>query len=129
MDMAGCSWIRSVSWGTTYTGRSVDISPRNDYVNLARYYEASTNEIQYLVCKNVAISKCANAANFTKSNGAAGYDTVAAGSTGASSAFLDGGSVAIATTETSLASLATTFPAGDNYKIVTVVISKGDQGN
>jgi len=128
-NKAGGSWNPTLSWGTTYTGLSVDVSPRNNYVNLARYYEAGTNEIQYLVCKNVAISKCANAANFTKSNGAAGYDTVAAGSTGASSAFVDGGSVTIALTETSLASLATTFPAGDNYILVTVAISTVPQGS
>ena len=37
--------------------------------------------------------------------------------------------MAIATTETSLASLATTFPAGDNYIIVTVAISTVPQGS
>jgi len=128
-NKAGATWNPTLSWGTTYTGVSVDVSPRTDYVSLTRYYAAATNEIQYAVCKDLAGGKCANLANFTKSSGTAGYDTVASGSTGSSfSAFLDGGSVAITTSETTLGSLQTTFPAGDNYVIVTVALSTIPQG-
>jgi len=66
-----------VSWGTTYTGLSIDVSPQNNYTSLARYYEAGTNEIQYTVCKNLSTSNCDASAEFTKWDGTAGVDTVA----------------------------------------------------
>src|SRR5207249_2924279 len=75
-NKAGGTWRSTVSWGSTYTGLSVDVSPQNDYVSLARYYEAATNEIQYTVCKNLSTSNCDAAAEFTRSGGTAGYDTV-----------------------------------------------------
>jgi len=70
-------WRPLVSWGTAYTGVSVDVSPMNDQVSLARYYENSPNEIQYLVCKDLSTSSCDSAAEFTKADGTAGYNTVA----------------------------------------------------
>jgi len=70
------SWKATVSWGTTYTGISVDVSPQNDYVSIARYYEAATNEIQYTVCKDLATSTCDASTEFTKADGTAGYNTV-----------------------------------------------------
>ena len=76
-NMYGGAWKPTVSWGSTYTGISVDISPQNNYVNLVRYYEAATNEIQYTVCKNLASSNCDAASEFTKWDGTVGYDTVA----------------------------------------------------
>jgi len=63
--------------GTTYTGLSVDVSPSNNYVSLARYFEAATNEIQYTVCKNLSTSNCDASSEFTKADGTAGVDTVA----------------------------------------------------
>ena len=75
-NKAGGTWRSTVSWGSTYTGVSVDVSPQNDYVSLARY-EAATNEIQYTVCKDLSTSNCDAAAEFTRSDSAAGYDTVA----------------------------------------------------
>ncbi|TLZ74573.1 MAG: hypothetical protein E6K14_03230, partial [Methanobacteriota archaeon] len=76
-NKAGGTWRSTVSWGSTYTGLSVDVSPQNDYVSLARYYEAATNEIQYTVCKDLSTSNCDAAAEFTRSDSTAGYDTVA----------------------------------------------------
>jgi hypothetical protein len=76
-NKAAGAWRATVSWGTTYTGISVDVSPQNNYVSLARYYEAATNEIQYTVCKNLATSNCDASSEFTKWDGTAGYDTVA----------------------------------------------------
>src|SRR2546428_414669 len=35
---AGGTWRSTVSWGTTYTGLSIDVSPQNSYVALARYF-------------------------------------------------------------------------------------------
>ncbi len=75
----GGSWRPTVTWGTTYTGISVDVSPTTNYVSLGRYYEAAPNEIQYTACKNVAVSNCDASAEFTKWDGTAGYDTVATG--------------------------------------------------
>ncbi|HYS72718.1 MAG TPA: tetratricopeptide repeat protein [Thermoplasmata archaeon] len=74
---AGGTWRSTVSWGTTFTGLSVDVSPQNDYVSLARYYEAATNEIQYTVCKDLSTSNCDASGEFTKWDGTAGADTVA----------------------------------------------------
>jgi hypothetical protein len=71
------TWRSTLSWGTTYTGISVDVSPQNNYVNLARYYEAATNEIQYQVCKDLDTSFCDQTSDFTKWDGTAGADTVA----------------------------------------------------
>src|SRR5439155_390716 len=51
-NKAGGTWNPTLSWGTTYTGVAVDVSPRTDYVSLTRYYAAATNEIQYAVCKD-----------------------------------------------------------------------------
>jgi len=76
-NKAGGTWRSTVSWGTTYTGLSVDVSPQNNYVSLARYYEAATNEIQYAVCKDLSTSNCDASGEFTKWDGSAGYDTVA----------------------------------------------------
>jgi hypothetical protein len=76
-NKAAGAWKPTVSWGTTYTGISVDVSPQNNYVSLAWYYEAATNEIQYTVCKNLAASNCDASSEFTKWDGTAGYDTVA----------------------------------------------------
>ena len=78
-NQAGGTWRSTVSWGVAYTGLSVDVSPQNNYVSLARYFEFATNEIQYLVCKDLSTSHCDTAANFTKWNGVAGVDTVATG--------------------------------------------------
>jgi len=76
-NMYAGSWKPTVSWGSTYTGISVDVSPQNNYVSLVRYYEAATNEIQYTACKDLATSNCDASSEFTKWNGNAGYDTVA----------------------------------------------------
>ena len=76
-NRAAGTWRSTVSWGTAYTGISVDVSPQNNDVSLARYYQAATNEIQYTVCKNLATSNCDAAGKFTKWDGTAGYDTVA----------------------------------------------------
>jgi len=76
-NKAAGTWRSTVSWGTTYTGPSVDVSPQNNFVSLARYYEAATNEIQYTVCKDLSTSNCDAAGEFTKSDGASGYDVVA----------------------------------------------------
>jgi len=76
-NKAGGTWRSTVSWGTTYTGLSVDVSPQNNYASLARYYEAGTNEIQYTVCKDLSTSNCDASAEFTKWDGTAGVDTVA----------------------------------------------------
>ncbi len=65
----------TVAWGTVFTGMSVDVSPQNDYVSLARY-DASLGAIQYLVCKDLAASNCDASAEFTKWDGTAGFDTV-----------------------------------------------------
>jgi hypothetical protein len=78
-NKAGGMWKATVSWGTTYTGLSVDVSPATDYVSLVRYYEAATNEIQYTVCKDLSTSSCDAASEFTKWDGTAGVDTVATG--------------------------------------------------
>ena len=78
-NKAGGTWQSTVSWGTTYTGLSVDVSPQNNYVSLARYYEAGTNEIQYMVCKDLSSSACDASGEFTKWDGTAGVDTVASG--------------------------------------------------
>jgi len=75
----GGAWKPTVSWGATYTGHSVDVSPQNNYVSLLRYYEAATNEVQYTVCKNIASSNCDASGEFTKWDGTAGYDTLATG--------------------------------------------------
>jgi len=71
------AWKPTVSWTSTYTGLAVDVSPQNDYVSLARYFESGTDEIQYVVCKNLATSVCDGASEFTKWDGTAGFDTVA----------------------------------------------------
>jgi len=76
-NKAAGTWRATVSWGTTYTGISVDVSPQNNYISLARYYEAATNEIQYTVCKNLAANNCDASSEFTRWDGTAGYDTVA----------------------------------------------------
>jgi len=76
-NKVGWAWKPTVSWASTYTGLSVDVSPQNDYVSLARYYQAATNEIQYMVCKNLSTSNCDAPAEFTKFDGTAGVDTVA----------------------------------------------------
>ena len=75
-NRAGGTWRSTVTWGATYTGLSVDVSPVNNFVSLARYYEAGTNEIQYTVC-NLNATNCDASSLFTKYNGAAGYDSVA----------------------------------------------------
>jgi len=38
-NRAGGTWRPTVSWGTTFTGVSTDVSPQNNYVSLARYSE------------------------------------------------------------------------------------------
>jgi len=76
-NMYGGAWKSTVSWGTAYTGISVDVSPQNNYVSLARYYDAATNEIQYTACKNLTASNCDATSEFTNWNGTAAYDTVA----------------------------------------------------
>src|SRR5205823_14275431 len=55
-NRAGGTWRPTVIWGPTYTGVSVDVSPQNNFVSIARYYEAATNEIQYTVCKDLSTS-------------------------------------------------------------------------
>jgi len=78
-NQAGGGWKATVSWGPTYTGLSVDVSPQNNYVSLARYQAASTNEIQYTVCKDLSTSNCDSPTEFKRWDGTAGYDTVATG--------------------------------------------------
>ena len=78
-NKAAGTWRPTVSWGTTYTGLSVDVSPENNYVSLVRYYEAGTNEIQYTVCKNLGSNQCDAASEFMKADNSSGYDTVASG--------------------------------------------------
>src|SRR2546425_482629 len=78
-NKAAGTWRATVSWGTTYTGLSVDVSPQNDFVSLARYYDAGTNEIQYTVCKTLASNQCDAASEFKKADNSTGYDTVATG--------------------------------------------------
>ncbi len=41
-NKAGGAWKPTVSWGTTYTGQSVDLSPQNNYVSLARSFVGDT---------------------------------------------------------------------------------------
>lgn len=76
-NKAGGTWQATVSWGTTYTGLSVDVAPANDYVSLARFFDAATDEIQYTVCKTLSTSSCDATGDFTKWDGSAGADTVA----------------------------------------------------
>jgi KaiC/GvpD/RAD55 family RecA-like ATPase len=78
-NQAGGGWKATVSWGPTYTGLSVDVSPQNNYVSLARYKAASTNEIQYTVCKDLSTSNCDSSTEIKRWDGTAGYDTVATG--------------------------------------------------
>lgn len=77
-NKAGGAWQTTVSWGTTYTGLSVDVAPGNDFVSLARFYDAATDEIQYTVCKTLSPSNCDASSEFTKWDGTAGADTVVA---------------------------------------------------
>src|SRR5207244_2294097 len=58
---------------------SVDVSPQNNFVSIARYYEAATNEIQYTVCKDLSTSNCDVSSEFKRWDGTTGYDTVATG--------------------------------------------------
>jgi hypothetical protein len=44
---AGGTWRSTVSWGTSYSGVSVDVSPANDYVALARSYVTPEAHIGY----------------------------------------------------------------------------------
>ncbi|TLZ81692.1 MAG: hypothetical protein E6K11_02180, partial [Methanobacteriota archaeon] len=76
-NKAAGTWRATVSWGVTYTGLSVDVSPQNNFVSLARYYDAGTNEIQYTVCKTLASNQCDAASEFKKADNSTGYDTVA----------------------------------------------------
>jgi len=78
-NKAAGTWRATVSWGTTYTGLSVDVSPQTNFVSLARYYDAGTNEIQYTVCKTLASNQCDAASEFKKADNSTGYDTVATG--------------------------------------------------
>jgi len=79
-NKAGGTWRSTVVWPfTPYTGLSVDVSPQNNFVSLARYYEAGTNEIQYTVCKDLNTSNCDVSSEFKRWDGTAGYDTVATG--------------------------------------------------
>src|SRR3989442_6027927 len=41
---AGGTWRSTVSWGTTYTGLSVDVSPQNNYVALAGYFDNTAEQ-------------------------------------------------------------------------------------
>jgi len=95
---ASGTWRATVSWDGAYTGHSVDVSPKNDFVSLARYYDAGTNEIQYTVCKTLNASLCDASSEFTRWNGAAGIDSVA-------SNVLSGGYPTLATTWDSNADL------------------------
>jgi hypothetical protein len=54
----------------------VDVSPQNDYVSLLRFNDPTDN-IEYLVCKDLSTSGCDSASEFTKWDGTAGNDTVA----------------------------------------------------
>lgn len=38
-NKAGGTWRSTVSWGNSYAGVSVDVSPQNNYVSLAGYYQ------------------------------------------------------------------------------------------
>jgi len=76
-NKAAGTWRATVSWGATYTGHSVDVSPQNNYTSLVRYYESGTNQIQYTVCRNLASSFCDAASEFTTWDGNPGVDTVA----------------------------------------------------
>ncbi len=74
-NKAGGTWRSTVSWGSTYTGLSVDVSPQNNYVSIARY-DAGSSEIHYTVCKDLSTSNCDASGEFTKWDGSAGVDTV-----------------------------------------------------
>src|SRR5207244_9232167 len=41
---AGGTWRSTVTWGTTYTGLSVDVSPQNNYVALAGYFDNAAEQ-------------------------------------------------------------------------------------
>src|SRR5881397_168469 len=41
---AGGTWRSTVSWGTTYSGFSVDVSPQNNYVALAGYFDNTAEQ-------------------------------------------------------------------------------------
>src|SRR2546422_225046 len=41
---AGGTWRSTVSWGTTYTGLSIDVSPQNSYVALAGYFDNTAEQ-------------------------------------------------------------------------------------
>src|SRR5207249_10774342 len=43
-NRAGGTWRPTVIWGTTYTGLSVDVSPQNNYVALAGYYDSAADQ-------------------------------------------------------------------------------------
>src|SRR6059036_3099207 len=80
-NQAGGGWKATVSWGVTYTGLSVDVSPQNNYVSLARYSAQSpgTGETQYTVCRDLLNTSCDAASEFTKWDGTSGFDTIAVG--------------------------------------------------
>src|SRR3989449_532405 len=80
-NQAGGGWKATVSWGVTYTGLSVDVSPQNNYVSLARYSAQSpgTGETQYTVCTDLLNTRCDAPSEFTKRDGTSGFDTIAVG--------------------------------------------------
>jgi len=43
-NRAGGTWRPTVIWGTTYTGLSVDVSPQNNYVTLAGYFDNTAEQ-------------------------------------------------------------------------------------
>src|SRR2546422_1181359 len=43
-NRAGGTWRPTVVWGTTYTGLSVDVSPQNNYVALAGYFDNTAEQ-------------------------------------------------------------------------------------
>jgi hypothetical protein len=76
-NKVGGSWRSTIIWSGDYAGSSADVSPQNDYVSIVRFYEGATNDVQYLVCKDLSTSSCDAASEFTKWDGTAGSDTVA----------------------------------------------------
>ena len=46
-NKAGGTWLATVSWGSSYAGVSVDVSPANDYVALARSYATADAVVGY----------------------------------------------------------------------------------
>src|SRR5213596_2979106 len=53
---AGGTWRSTVSWGTTYSGFSVDVSPQNNYVALAGYFDNTVEQAGFAYRSNTGSS-------------------------------------------------------------------------